>query len=316
MKYANSFHFLTALSLFFFFAIGFAVTGIINSQFFNQKQTINTKAAGPVQDPECTSRGGECQAGKLNEIGNPCTLSSGTQGTVVYNYCPSQGNDIRCCVPDSKPTNTSANLEVKLQGIEPGSHIVDQQRTATIKIFDNTKSFDSATFTASDTLTFDSVSGKFVNSNFNFGALPAGEYQMVIQIDTYLDEQLKTLTGEKNFTLDGLNDLKIAGVEMKSGDIAPENHGDNYVNIIDYNALIGCMDGAPQGACLNKKFADLNNDGVVDQKDLDILLLNFGDVGFAFQTDQFKCEPDPACNSGKDSLQLCSLICSRKSLRS
>lgn len=319
MKNVRSFHFLSILFLVFFFAVGFAVTGIINNQLVNQRQTTNTKAAGPIQEPQCTSRGGECQSGKLNQIGKPCSLSSGAPGIVEFNLCPSQGDDIRCCVPNSQPTspaNVAASLTVELQGIGPNANIVDQQRTATIKIYDNTKSYDKATYTASDTLTYNPSSGKFLNPNFNFGSIPQGEYQMVIQIDTYLDEQLMSSSGDKILSLDGITALRIAEVEMQVGDIAPDAHGDNYVNIIDYNALIGCLPGAPLGACLNRKFADLNNDGIVDQKDLDLLLLNFGDRGFAFQTDQFECAPDPACGDGKKTLQLCSLLCTRKSQRS
>lgn len=317
MKYANSFHFLSFLILVFFFAIGFLITGILNIKLTIQKQTVSSKAAGPIQDPQCTAQGGECQSGKANEIGKPCTLSSGITGTIVFNYCPSQGNDIRCCIPDAPPapTGTTSGLTVSLQGIGPNAQIVDQERTATIKIFDNTKPFDAATYTASDTLTYDSSSGKFVNPKFNFGMIPDGEYQMVIQIDTYLDEQLSNPEG-KIFTVNSAGALNVSPVKMKAGDLAPGPKGDNHVNIIDYNAIIGCMNGAPAGACLNKKYADLNNDGIVDQKDLDLLLLNFGDNGFAFQTDQFSCEPDPACNSGKKSLQLCTLLCTRKTLRS
>lgn len=76
------------------------------------------------------------------------------------------------------------------------------------------------------------------------------------------------------------------------------------------------MPGSPAGACLNKKFADLNDDGAVDQKDLDLLQSNFGQSGFSFQTSEFSCEPDPTCNDGKGALQLCSLLCSKKTQRS
>lgn len=295
--------------------MGFIIAGVLNLKLTTQKQTIKSKAAGPYQDQQCTSIGGECQTGKTNEINKPCTLSSGTPGTVVFNYCPSQGNDIRCCLPNAQQDNVRSSLTVSLQGIGPNANIVDQERTANIKIFDNTKSFDSASYVATDQLKYDSASGKFINPNFNFGTLPYGKYQMVIQIETYLDEQLKSPDGNI-FNLDGTSAMSVLPVEMKAGDLSPDPKGDNYVNIIDYNALIGCMNGAPPGACLNKKYADLNNDGIVDQKDLDLLLLNFGDKGFSFQTDQFSCEPDPTCNTGKESLQLCSLLCSRKNVRS
>ncbi len=314
MKNLKSVHLLSVLFLIFFFSLGFLVTGALNTKISQQKQNVDTKAAGPIQEPQCTDTGGECQSGKTNEIGNPCTLSSGSPGTVVFNLCPNQGNDIRCCVPGAAQSQ-SISLNAALQGIGPNQSIKTPQRSITMKIYDTTKDFSKATYTAQNVVTYDQASGKFV-SNFNLGDIAAGNYQMVAQSATYLDTQLTDKTdGDVTFSLGPGKNAQAADFEMKAGDLAPSPPGDNFVNIIDYNAVIGCMPGSPSSACLNKKFADINDDGVVNQKDLDILLLNFGENGFAFQTSQFKCEPDPACNSGKDTIQLCSLICTKKTQR-
>jgi len=315
MKNFKSVHLLSILSLLFFFSLGFIVTGVLNTKISKQKQNVSTKAQGPIQETTCTNTGGECQAGKANEIGKPCTLSNGNSGTVVFNYCPSQGNDIRCCVPGPAQSQTTISLNATLEGIGPNQNIQTPQRTLVLKIY-NIKDFTKSLYTARDTITYVPGTGKFVNPNFNLGAVASGDYQMVGQMDTYLDAQLIDKSdNDPNFSLGSGNTAGEAEFKMRAGDLAPSPGGDNYVSIIDYNALIGCMPGAPQSACFNKKFADLNDDGIVDQKDLDIMMLNFGEDGFAFQTSQFKCEPDPSCNSGKDTLQLCSLICTKKTQR-
>lgn len=312
--------------LLIFFGLGFLITGILNSRIAKERQTTESSAQGlsPIQESSCTNTGGECQTGKADQVGKPCSLTDGSPGTVYFNLCSSQPDDIRCCVPNGSPTdappdntaNYNANLNIKLQGIGPNSNPQNPTKSVTIKIFKAAGPFEKAEFVAQDTVSYDSATGSFTNSNFNLGSLPHGEYQMVIQMVKYLDRQLTDTAGRSAFNLAGGAKVQIATVEMRAGDIAPNLRSDNSVNIIDYNALIGCMPGSPPSACLNKDYADLNDDGRVDQMDLDILMLNFGENGFAFQTDQFSCEPDPACNSGKDALQLCSLLCTRKSQRS
>lgn len=318
-------------SLFFvllFFGLGFAITDILNTKISKEQQTIKSQAQGlsPIQEATCTNAGGECQTGKADQVGKSCTLSDGTTpGTVVFNLCPQQGDDVRCCVPKDVPPETTqppvtenieASISVKLQGIGPNANIQNANRSASIKIFKDDGSLEAADYSSSDTLVFQSANGTFTSSSFKLGSLPSGKYQMVIQIEKYLDKQLSHTSGSVVFSVASGQKVSVAAVEMRAGDIAPGFRGDNAVNIIDYNALIGCFPGAPAGACLNKDYADLNDDGKVDQIDLDILMSNFGDNGFAFQTDQFSCAPDPSCNSGKDSLQLCSLLCIRKSQRS
>lgn len=326
-KAPQKYRYLSALFLILFFGLGFLVTDILNRYIVKNPQTINSHAQelSPIQEATCTNQGGECQTGKADQVGKPCKLSDGrTPGTVIRDLCPQQPDDIRCCVPNGPPVSTpeptipiaNTNLVVRFQGIGPNTNILNKTRNIVLKIFKNDGSFDAADLVAQDTVTYDAASGNFLNSNFNLGAVPLGDYQMVIQAEKYLDKQLVNSQGSNIIKIASGTSVDIVPVEMRAGDIAPDSRGDNAVNIIDYNALIGCLPGAPPGACLNKNYADLNDDGKVDQIDLDILMSNFGQNGFSFQTDQFKCDPDPSCNSGKDSLQLCSLLCTRISKRS
>jgi hypothetical protein len=317
------------LFLILFFGLGFLVTEILNTRIAKEPQNIRSRAQGlsPIQEAACTNQGGECQTGKADQVGKPCTLSDGaTQGTVVFNLCSSQPDDVRCCVPNTTnppvtnpPENVVSNvntaLSVKLQGIGANANPQNKIRTAVLKIFKNDGTLDNADYVAQDEVVYDSTSGNYSNSQFSLGRVPVGDYQMVIQMQKYLDKQLLSTQGDKVIKISG-SSVGIASVELRVGDIAPDFRGDNSVNIIDYNALIGCLPGAPPGSCLNRDYADLNDDGKVDQIDLDLLLSNFGQNGFSFQTDEFKCEPDPACNTGKDSLQMCSLLCTRISKRS
>lgn len=315
------------LFMILFFGLGFLVTNILNNQISNKQQTIQSRAQNlsPVQEAKCTNAGGECQTGKRDQIGRPCSLSDGvTQGVVRYNFCPAQEGDVRCCVPGlapgnpqpNSPANSNTGLIVKLQGIGPNANIQNRIRTVFIKMYKNNSAFDNSDYEAQGTVAYEPGSGNFTNSNFNLGAVPTGTYQMVIQIEKYLDKQMAATSGSSSISITQGSKVDTAPVEMRAGDIAPGFRGDNSVNVIDYNALIGCLPGAPFGACINRNYADLNDDGKVDQSDLDLLMSNFGESGFAFQTDQFKCEPDPSCNSGRDTIQMCSLLCTKINKRS
>lgn len=215
--------------------------------------------------------------------------------------------------PDTQiQSNSSADVSVSLEGIGPGMTIKNPVRTADIKVISGAKTMH----TASGFLTYDKVSGNFVNHDFKLGAIASGSYKLVIQMEGYLDKELLSPDGSGLFVLGEGKVSKTVPSQLSAGDNAPTRGGDNVVDIIDYNALTGCMRGSPSGACQNLRLSDLNDDGVVDQKDLDILKKNFGESGFLVQSDEFTCDANPACGSGKDSLQMCSLLCTKKSKRS
>ncbi len=51
---------------------------------------------------------------------------------------------------------------------------------------------------------------------------------------------------------------------------------DKEVNIFDYNFILSCLEEkASSSSCVNKNVADLNKDGVIDIKDLNILIFKF-----------------------------------------
>jgi hypothetical protein len=135
--------------------------------------------------------------------------------------------------------------------------------------------------------------------------IPAGKYQIKLHIDGTLDSQLIQPNGDDTFTFPALDSSKL--ITAIPGDIGP-NKGDNFIDIIDYNKLIGCLNKPITGNCAS---SDINDDGKIDDSDLSLLLGQFGSLGFSFTTPQFSCSIDPNCNSGQNSIQMCSLICTK-----
>jgi hypothetical protein len=73
--------------------------------------------------------------------------------------------------------------------------------------------------------------------------------------------------------------------------------------------MVGCMAGINTGICPNSTVADLNQDSMVNQKDLYLLQGHFGASGASFTTQQFVCSQDPTCAKGSSTIQLCPLQC-------
>jgi len=155
-------------------------------------------------------------------------------------------------------------------------------------------------------LTYDPTSNHF-KSNPSLTNFPPGKYQISIHVDGSLDTQVLQPDGSTIFSLPA--QLTPQLVTIIQGDIAPNTQGDNFIDIIDYNRLIGCFSNPPNGAC---QTSDINDDGVIDENDLDLLLQHFGELGFSLSTPQFSCAIDPKCNSGQNTLQMCQLICTKQ----
>ncbi len=63
---------------------------------------------------------------------------------------------------------------------------------------------------------------------------------------------------------------------MINGDIFPPASPDNIMDISDYNMLVNCFSNkANSGLCLNPNMADLDDNGVIDGIDYNLMLLNF-----------------------------------------
>lgn len=252
-----------------------------------------------------------------------CKIPSGSDGGTYQGIC--KDTNLICCIEESTnnaASTVTATANVHAQGIGngPGENPtpVVTQKTVTIDGYANTtatgllatKVLGSKSFSVSDKLTYDNATGNFVNKNFKLGNITPGNYQLVMHVDGYLDTQLTQPEGSKVFNLAKGNQVNTATVTIVPGDIAPGAHGDNFIDVIDYNKIITCFNKKSIGSC---QIDDLNDDGIIDQKDIDMLLGHFGSLGFSFQVQGFTCEIDPTCNSGQNSLQMCTLICKRES---
>ncbi len=170
------------------------------------------------------------------------------------------------------------------------------------------------TFSAAstDTLTYDPPTGNFLNPAFKLQDIPAGNYQLVLQVDGYLDAQLLNNDRNNIFSLTPATAVTSYPVHMIAGDVGPTAHGDNVIDIIDWNLVVGCYHKSSTGVC---KSADLNKDNVIDELDQQILIPNIGRPGFSTDIEEIVCGADPACQQGKTGLQMCQLICAPKKVR-
>ncbi|MCS6777174.1 MAG: hypothetical protein RMJ43_14195 [Chloroherpetonaceae bacterium] len=105
------------------------------------------------------------------------------------------------------------------------------------------------------------------NGDFQVNGLPKRSYTVHIKGSKWLARNVRTdLRGGD------ANGLQIA---LPAGDAS----GDNAVDVLDLDLLIGAFDTVPGDARWNGGRADLNDDGVVDVLDLDLLIRNFDTQG-------------------------------------
>jgi hypothetical protein len=274
------------------------------------------------------------------------TVNCGAIGFCYLNTCPAgntiNGNDIICkgaagdggicCEPpavatthahfqgigntiNENGTQENANPQHKaitaqlLVASANGTPITNQTNKSTNTANPSQGSVTTLAQPETPTLTYNPQSGLFENPKIiipNIGI--AGQYKLILHVDKYVNRQMQNSpTGLLSLAPGTTTDTGTT--EMIPGDIAPAPHGDNIIDIQDYNSIAGCMTKANTAICPNPKAADLNDDGIVDEKDLALLKANFGSVGSSFSTPQFMCAQDPNCLTGSNSLQLCPLQC-------
>ncbi|MGH7203021.1 MAG: dockerin type I domain-containing protein [Candidatus Levyibacteriota bacterium] len=169
--------------------------------------------------------------------------------------------------------NTQAKLFVFLHGLGLAGDNVNPsaqgnmsplhpQRTVDVQIFNSSNALVSDTQT---TLSFNSSDGNFTGQA-NLGTLASGLYNIKIKTDQYLRG---LVPGIQTLSVGQTN--SIAPIKLVVGDV----NGDNQINILDYNILIGCYsDLEPAQSCTNsnKLLTDLNDDGNVNQYDYNLFI--------------------------------------------
>jgi hypothetical protein len=114
-------------------------------------------------------------------------------------------------------------------------------------------------------VTYNQTAGNF-QGTVDMGTLSSGLYTVKLKSDRYLQALvpgIQTITAGQAY--------QLPAVTLIVGDI----NGDNQINIIDYNILMGCYsDLLPPSNCPSQyaSLADLNDDGAVNQFDYNLFL--------------------------------------------
>ena len=113
---------------------------------------------------------------------------------------------------------------------------------------------------------YDSVHGNFTGTIDLGTNLPAASYTVKIKTDSYLRRLIPGI-----ITLNTNSQPNLPAATLVAGDV----NGDNMINILDYNILMGCYsDILPPAFCdpTRQALTDLNDDGSVNQFDYNLFL--------------------------------------------
>jgi hypothetical protein len=200
-------------------------------------------------------------------------------------YPPSQPPSVPPTVPPTSPPtvgptisvppgNTSVKLNLLLHGLGKGGDSANPnsggnptplhpQRTATVEVYN---SQNQLILTKEGGITFNATNGNFTGQVDLGAGFVSGAYTVKVKTTQFL----KTLVpGIQNISQGVANQLPAT--VMVNGDV----NGDNTLNILDYNILMGCYsDFLPPVSCTeaNKLLSDLDDDGDVNQYDYNLFL--------------------------------------------
>lgn len=121
---------------------------------------------------------------------------------------------------------------------------------------------------------------EFINPQVDLGNIDKKNYQIAIGTPQTLLSVVKdpgsSSLGGKLYNLSNNNKVTVLPVQkMISGDIYPVGNNDNVMDINDYNMLANCFSSNKASKCPDGVQADLDDNGVVDGVDYNIMLLSF-----------------------------------------
>ncbi len=178
--------------------------------------------------------------------------------------------------PTLSPLSTQLSFSVLMHGIgnsgdnaNPfGSDLSNKQplhpaREVTVFIYNDQNQL---TLTKTGTVTYATASGSFTGTIDVGNAVTSGEYTIRVKEETHLR---RLVGGIQRINVQQNN--VMPAVTMVAGDV----NGDNSLNILDYNLIVGCYsDLLPAISCTetNKVKTDLNDNGDVNQFDYNLFL--------------------------------------------
>jgi len=140
-------------------------------------------------------------------------------------------------------------------------------------------------YTIQSKVTFDTdpnspTYGMFVNKRLDLGdKVEPGQYQIVFKIDQALQKLITQNDTDIGGILVDLADGDPTDTPPQHvilGDIIPSPHGDNVIDISDYNAFIDCYGAKVSSSdCTAKQGADFDDNGVVDGIDYNLMIRSF-----------------------------------------
>lgn len=220
-----------------------------------------TSTATPTRNPSHT-------ATPTNPIGSTNTPTRNPSHTATPTVIGQTGTPTL----SPSPQDIILNVSVKLPGIGNKSgdvtNPVNKTIVAAVAVYNSSNQYVKQ---ATGNLTFD---GQVFKGPINIGSLPAGSYTTYIKTSNSLIKRLTpTITGGTG------GPINMPQVELITGDFDQTNK----LDIVDYNKLLTCYGKNQQGNILNifgtNAFTcglqDLNDDGKVDEKDVNIFLRGF-----------------------------------------
>ncbi len=252
--------------------------------------TVNFTAVGPTNGTATTvSFGAMSQAlsSGANDQASQNVLSSTTPATIVING-EGTATPSATLVPQPTITGTSVTFTLFMHGVgaagdnpnPTGNSLsnknpVHPQRNLKVEVFNTDNQIVAS---ASAPVTYDSETGTFVGK-MGLGDIASGNYNIKVQTDRYLR---RLVPGIQQIQKDQENPLPETQL------VAGDSNGDNFLNVIDYNAMLDCGYGELNPlpiADANSKFntqeckahtpvenVDIDDNGVVNSFDYNLFL--------------------------------------------
>jgi hypothetical protein len=224
----------------------------------------------------------------------PSNAANGVIPTITFFVSPEASSSPTPRIPTPSPTATGpvVGLSFSLPGIGTnGGNLKPLHPEREVSVF--LYNFDSNTtdktvkpvYEIKTKATYDSDPNSstytfFVNPYIDLGVTASGNYQIAIQTPQALRQLIKqfgsTSDAGKIFGLSNKRFFNLDPQVMITGDIYPDPNSDNIMDINDYNMLVNCFSKkANSSQCPNNSRADIDDNGVVDGVDYNLMLLNF-----------------------------------------
>lgn len=175
----------------------------------------------------------------------------------------------------SIPGDTGININIQLPGIGKGSASlglnatpIHPQRNATVQLLDNT---NSVVKTVTSLMVFTPDASAYFGQ-FSLGPdFQSGSYTAKIRLDNTLNKNLSGVVSITKGVLNASTVWTANPVSLISGDL----NNDNTLGVIDWTYMIACVKNESSCTAEIRKLADLNDNGSVDELDVQILQRGF-----------------------------------------